>query len=58
VPKITASLGVVYVPAQSPAQNLDTLIAAADSLMYQSKRAGGNKAHASKLRPKPSDKAA
>ena len=57
-PRITASLGVVYVPPQTPPQNLDALIGAADGLMYQSKRAGGNKAHASRLRPKPTDKAA
>jgi two-component system, cell cycle response regulator len=57
-PHITASLGVVYLPPQTPAQSLDALITAADALMYQAKRAGGNKAHASRVRPKVADKVA
>jgi diguanylate cyclase (GGDEF)-like protein len=58
VPKVTASLGLIYVPPQTPAQSLDALIASADGLMYQSKRAGGNKAQASRIRLKPTDRAA
>jgi diguanylate cyclase (GGDEF)-like protein len=57
-PHVTASLGVVYVPPHTPPQSLDALITAADALMYQAKRAGGNKAHASRLRSKVADRVA
>ena len=40
--RITLSAGLVCHPPRSPLMTLDTLLSAADKLMYQSKRAGGN----------------
>ena len=57
-PKVTASVGVVFVPAKSPGQTLESLLSAADGLMYQSKRAGGNRASASRIRTTPVGKVA
>lgn len=38
----TLSAGVVHIPPKSAPQQLESLIATADGLMYQAKRAGGN----------------
>jgi diguanylate cyclase (GGDEF)-like protein len=39
----TLSAGLLYVAPRSPALPLETLLSMADGLMYQSKRAGGNR---------------
>jgi diguanylate cyclase (GGDEF)-like protein len=39
----TLSAGLLYVAPRSPALPLETLLSMADALMYQSKRAGGNR---------------
>jgi diguanylate cyclase (GGDEF)-like protein len=39
----TLSAGLLFVAPRSPALPLETLLAMADALMYQSKRAGGNR---------------
>jgi diguanylate cyclase (GGDEF)-like protein len=57
-PEIQLSVGIIYVPHKAPVQNLDTLIAQADTFMYQSKRAGGNRASAGRVRVKPMEKVA
>ncbi len=56
--EISLSIGIIYVPARSSAQKLDDLIAQADAFMYQSKRAGGNRASAGRVRNKPIGKVA
>ena len=42
-PPPTLSVGLLFVPPRTPALPLETLLAMADGLMYQSKRAGGNR---------------
>jgi diguanylate cyclase (GGDEF)-like protein len=39
----TLSAGLLYVPPRSPTLPLETLISMSDALMYQAKRAGGNR---------------
>jgi diguanylate cyclase (GGDEF)-like protein len=46
---VSFSAGFVYVPPRAAPQKLAELIAQADALMYQSKRAGGNRASATHL---------
>jgi diguanylate cyclase (GGDEF)-like protein len=47
---ITVSAGLLAIPPRSPASTLENLIHAADELMYQSKRTGGNRVtHATHL---------
>lgn len=57
-PDVTLSIGIVYIPPRSGRQPIDSLIGQADGLMYQSKRAGGNRASASRVRSKPVEKVA
>lgn len=52
-PAVTLSAGIAYAPPGPGALALDELIKVADGLMYKSKRAGGNRANASRLRPAP-----
>ena len=39
----TLSAGFLWIPARSRVDTLDSLVSAADRLMYQAKRAGGNR---------------
>lgn len=56
--EISLSIGIIYAPPRSPAQKLTDLISQADAFMYQSKRAGGNRASAGRVRSKPMEKVA
>ncbi len=42
--QITVSVGLLYVGPSNDPRQLDALVNAADKLMYQAKRAGGDRA--------------